>query len=257
MKEKEKALRYPVVEILHTFQGEGIHMGKACLLVRLWGCDQGCSWCDTPYSWHPAYRPRGIPRLYPKEIVQILHPYRDRSAFVLLTGGEPTLFNLHPLIETIHRVLDLPVHIETAGHHPLPDNVDWVTLSPKTFPKARPPLLENLKRADEIKVVVSEPEDITRSLPWVRHRRPGVPVWLHPEWSRRHDPKVIHCIVQEAMDHPEFRVGYQIHKLFDVDEYNVLLSAFSLNRPEETCTISTMVSPLGGRSDGKEKDSDV
>ncbi len=233
----EVSVRYPVVEVLHTFQGEGVHAGRSCLLVRLWGCDQRCGWCDTPESWHPDFRPRTIPRMEVSALVDLLRPYASRAAFVLLTGGEPTLFPLDPLIRAVKETLNLPVHLETAGHHPLPSRVDWVTVSPKTFPGARPPRQASMRRADEIKVVVAHPEDVARSLPWVRLRRRGVPVWFHPEWSRREDPAVLQAILRVVQEDPDFRAGYQIHKLYGVDESGVILRASALNRLEGTYTI--------------------
>ena len=49
---------------------------------------------------------------------------------VVITGGEPSLFLTHSLVEALHQAGKF-VAVETNGTHPLPDNVDWVTLSPK------------------------------------------------------------------------------------------------------------------------------
>lgn len=233
--------RFPLVEILHTFQGEGIHSGKSCLLVRLWGCDMGCSWCDTRESWDPAFRSPVIPRLTAEEIAELLLPHRAKSNFVLLTGGEPTLHPLEELVDTVHQVLDLPVHIESAGHHPIPLQVDWITLSPKTFPGAFPALEENIRRADEIKLIITHPRDIQVGLELTVHRKPGAAVWLHPEWSHRKDPHVLEAITRAVLEHPHLRAGYQIHKLFGADQEEVILRG--LNRPEATCTILSGTSP--------------
>lgn len=229
-------MRYPVVEILHTFQGEGVHLGKACLLLRLWGCDQRCSWCDTRESWDPAFRPSHLPRLTAKEIVTLLAPHRERSAFVLLTGGEPTLHPLNELLDAIHGELGLPVHIETAGHHPVPSGVDWITVSPKTFPGALPALPEVIRKAHEIKLIIAEPEDVERGLAVIRERREDAVVWLHPEWSRREDPEILEAIMKAVLRDPDLRAGYQIHKLYGADTVEVILRG-TLNHLDPTCTI--------------------
>jgi len=42
----------PVSEIFGpTIQGEGEHIGRRAVFVRLAGCDSRCSWCDTKYAW--------------------------------------------------------------------------------------------------------------------------------------------------------------------------------------------------------------
>ncbi len=230
----EGRTRYPLVEILHTFQGEGVHLGKSCLLVRLWGCDMGCSWCDTRESWDPAFRPTVIPRLTAEEIVALLEPHAPKSHFVLLTGGEPTLHPLGEFVDAVRRRLGLPVHLETAGHHPLPE-VDWITLSPKVFPGAIPPLPENLHKAHEIKLIVVHPEDVLRGLALLEEVQTAT-IWLHPEWSRRKDPEILEAITRAVLQDPRLRAGYQVHKLFPADHTEVILRG-ALNRPERTCTI--------------------
>jgi 7-carboxy-7-deazaguanine synthase len=54
--EKEKDIisdgtSLPVVEEFYSLQGEGFHTGKAAYFVRLGGCDIGCNWCDSRFSW--------------------------------------------------------------------------------------------------------------------------------------------------------------------------------------------------------------
>ena len=41
----------PLIEKFHSLQGEGFHTGQSAFFVRLAGCNVGCSWCDTKYSW--------------------------------------------------------------------------------------------------------------------------------------------------------------------------------------------------------------
>ena len=70
--------------------------------------------------------------------------------FVVLTGGEPALYVDKAFLDLLHKAGKY-VCIETNGTRLLPDNVDWVTLSPKEdfCPNAE----VVLKKADEVKVV--------------------------------------------------------------------------------------------------------
>ena len=41
----------PLIGKFYTLQGEGYHVGKAAFFIRIGGCDIGCKWCDSKYSW--------------------------------------------------------------------------------------------------------------------------------------------------------------------------------------------------------------
>ena len=57
----------PIVEKFHSLQGEGFYAGQSAFFLRLAGCNVGCSWCDTKYSWDKEKYP-----LTPiKEIIDI------------------------------------------------------------------------------------------------------------------------------------------------------------------------------------------
>ena len=49
----------PLVEEFFSLQGEGYHTGKAAYFIRLGGCDVGCSWCDSRFSWNPEHSSTG------------------------------------------------------------------------------------------------------------------------------------------------------------------------------------------------------
>ncbi|MCK4826819.1 7-carboxy-7-deazaguanine synthase QueE, partial [bacterium] len=53
----ETGKQLPLVEEFYTIQGEGFHTGKAAYFIRIGGCDVGCSWCDTKFSWDPELHP--------------------------------------------------------------------------------------------------------------------------------------------------------------------------------------------------------
>lgn len=207
--------RYTVQEQFMSFQGEGVWTGQAAYFVRLYGCDQRCHFCDSAGTWHPDWIPSRFDRRTAEEIADSI-PTDLPFGFVVLTGGEPTLYRLSALIDAIRDQTQRGVHIETAGHKPIDGNPNWITLSPKPF--AAPPLADNVHRANEFKLIVEHPQSIPEALATIDNRATGAPVWLHPEWSKRHDTDVLRAIVSWVTTHGHpFRAGWQMHKPYAAD----------------------------------------
>ncbi len=114
-----EGLVLPVMEAFYTVQGEGMHAGHPAYFIRLGGCDVGCVWCDVKESWEA----QKWPLMEIEEIVEgaLLHPVR----MVVITGGEPLMYNLNPLTALLKRK-GFTTHIETSGAHPFTGNFDWV-----------------------------------------------------------------------------------------------------------------------------------
>jgi organic radical activating enzyme len=137
-----------------------------------------------------------------------------RPEFVVLTGGEPCIHELAPLLAALAGV-GLKAHLETCGAYPIAPGFAWVTVSPKW---AKPPLAEALARADEVKLIVEAPDSITRWTEAVGGRWPVAHVWLHPEWSRRADPAVLRTITEQVKSvGAPYRAGWQVHKPYAAD----------------------------------------
>lgn len=206
---------YPVNEMFATFQGEGVHMGRAAFFVRLHGCPVHCPWCDSAGTWHKDYVPPGIDSLTAMEIRDAVRA--EEMDVCVITGGEPAVYNLQDLVSALRHV-NIKVHLETSGAFPLRGVVmDWVTLSPK---KWKHPIYETVIQADEFKIIVEEPDDIHfyHGLLLEKGMLPKKPIWLHPEWSHREDPKVLKAIAHAVKaGGPTFRAGWQLHKLYRVD----------------------------------------
>ena len=191
-------------------------MGLPAFFIRLQGCDQKCSWCDSAGTWHKDWidrsRIRKVDELYLSELAS-----HSQSEIVVITGGEPTLWNLEPLVRNL-REKGKRVHLETAGHHDTQAIFDWITLSPKIDQTL--PITSMLQRADEYKCIIAKPEDIEMNLnlvlSWAKQLDKFV--WLHPEWSQRENPNVLRAICEAVSMHKNVRAGYQIHKLYNVDK---------------------------------------
>lgn len=194
----------PLVEDFYTIQGEGFHAGKPAYFIRLGGCDVGCRWCDAKFTWNAKSFP-------PVDIQQII----DRAAAfpaqaIVITGGEPTLYPLGPLTEGL-KAHGLEIFIETSGVNPLSGVIDWVCLSPKM---QQPPLPEVLGRADELKVIIENPDQIV----WAEQNAAQVSsscrLYLQPEWSRY--AEIIPFLVEYAKEHPRWNISIQNHKFMHI-----------------------------------------
>ena len=87
----------PLMEAFYTLQGEGFYKGTAAYFIRLGGCDVGCYWCDVKESWDAS-----LHTLTPIEtIVQKALQY---SKIIIITGGEPLMYNLLVLRSEERRV---------------------------------------------------------------------------------------------------------------------------------------------------------
>ena len=204
---------YTVNESFYTFQGEGVWMGHAAFFIRLQGCDQACVWCDAAGTWHNDHKPTDLWKGDESATADLLHGVPGQ-AIVVITGGEPCLYDLDPLIGQLND-RGRAVHIETAGHRPLPSLPCWVTLSPK--PDGIPPLPESVARANEFKVIVSDRSTLVRGLALIDQRNRNAAVWLHPEWSKHNDPEVLSIITDVVKGNPEYRAGWQMHKCYRAD----------------------------------------
>ncbi len=179
----------PVNEIFYSLQGEGFHTGTPAVFVRLSGCNLRCPFCDTDHS---AHTPMSV-----GEIVAEVTRHSART--VIITGGEPSLYDLSDLVDALH-TSGRRVHIETNGTRPLPAAIDWVTCSPKPGGEVVIP------ECDELKIVFTgqDVEAIADRIP-ARHH------FLQP-CSGTNTSEVIDYI----LTHPRWRLSLQTHKLLSI-----------------------------------------
>jgi len=213
-------MRYAINEHFFTFQGEGSNRGERAYFLRLQGCDLSCGFCDSASTWHPGHRPPDVAKLTAEEIGGLIPADLGDQTLVVITGGEPTLYDLRALLLML-TARKLRPALETAGHHPIVDSDLWwhVCISPK--PKAGKGLSAGVGwLASEWKLIIEEPDDIARGLELVATERRGQePIWLHPEWSQRENPIVLRAIRDAVLADKsgEIRAGYQLHKLYQCD----------------------------------------
>lgn len=120
---------YPVVEIFGpTIQGEGINMGQRTMFVRLAGCDFRCRWCDTPFALDDS----SVNYINAPIIVKKLRTLAPHCSSVTISGGNPCIHNLEPLINELWDA-GYAIQVETQGSiwQDCLANVDIINLSPK------------------------------------------------------------------------------------------------------------------------------
>jgi organic radical activating enzyme len=116
-------LVYKISEIFYSIQGEGLLQGLPMIFIRLSGCNLRCSFCDTKYAFKKRRTTDAA------EILAEIRQYPCKR--VCITGGEPFLQNLSPLVNVL-KEKNYFVCAETNGTlwQKLP--IDWLTVSPKT-----------------------------------------------------------------------------------------------------------------------------
>ncbi|WP_257656429.1 7-carboxy-7-deazaguanine synthase QueE [Parapedobacter lycopersici] len=194
----------PLMEEFYTIQGEGYHTGKAAYFIRLGGCDVGCHWCDVKESWDAELHP-----LTAADTI-IEHAERHPSKAVVVTGGEPLLYNLDYLTWGL-QAAGIKTFIETSGAYPLSGSWDWVCLSPKKF---KAPLPDVIAAAGELKVIIFNKSDFA----WAEQHAALVPpacrLYLQPEWSKA--AEMTPLIVDYVMQHPQWEISLQTHKYLNI-----------------------------------------
>ena len=136
-------MKFPLVEIFASLQGEGRNTGRPCAFVRFAGCNLDCPWCDTDktarFTADAAEIADEVERLGRKSVI--------------LTGGEPTAIDGVEVLVAELKKRGFWIAVETNGTRRAPwlQFVDYVACSPKAeFPERIA-----LARADEVRVVAS------------------------------------------------------------------------------------------------------
>jgi 7-carboxy-7-deazaguanine synthase len=194
----------PLVEEFYSIQGEGAHMGKAAYFIRIGGCDVGCSWCDTKFSWNPELHPL----VDTDEIVQ--HALDAGTKDLVVTGGEPLMYNLTYLTRQL-KEKGFQLYLETSGAWPIQGNFDWICLSPKRNKK---PQEDIFSRANELKVIIQTRNDLS----WAEENASKVSseciLFLQPEWSQF--DHIIGPLVEYVKMNSAWRLSLQAHKYMHI-----------------------------------------
>lgn len=190
---------YPVIEIFTSVQGEGFYAGQTTHVLRLAGCNCHCPFCDTPMDDYTLMAPKWI-------AARLAVLDKDfPTGRLLLTGGEPLVHNLVPLLDTLAGTYDVALEsnglmIEKAveAAPDLMSRFTWVTVSPKG------PIPQEIlqKYADEVKYVIPAFEHLI-------NYDPALIISFQPEFGS--DAAVKRCF-DLLQQYPQARLSVQTHK---------------------------------------------
>ena len=194
---------YRINEIFHSLQGEGFHSGTPAVFVRFSGCNLRCAFCDTQHQ-------NGT-MMSLQEIVNEVNKY-PMAPLLVLTGGEPSLFVDETFVAELKQQTGKKIAIETNGTRLLPNNLDWVTLSPKSAfegGELEPCILTS---CDELKVVYLG-QDLAQYDGIEAKYRFLQPCFCEDEKQRQANMK---SCVEAVMRHPDWRLSLQIHRALGI-----------------------------------------
>jgi|TARA_B110000263_G_scaffold67212_1_gene58169 organic radical activating enzyme len=198
-------LKYPIVEIFYSIQGEGYHSGIPSIFIRFGGCNLRCPWCDTNFDiWEDMSL---------GEIVNKLSKFDcDR---IIFTGGEPALQDLETLSNCL-KPLGYFLSIETNGTIIIPSGIiDWICVSPKDQEYADVKIRQ--QTGDELKVVyLGQPLEMYDEL------REGFDYHLlQPCYDENKDVEWngnnFKSTVEAVKNNPGWHLSLQTHKWLGVD----------------------------------------
>jgi len=206
---------YKVKEIYYTLQGEGYHAGRPAIFCRFSGCNLWsgreedreqaiCSFCDTDF-WGMDGERGG--RYEVDDLIAVydaLWPQAKDHKFIVFTGGEPALQLDKTLIDACQRA-GYEVAIETNGTLELPENIDWVCVSPKAGTSLK------ITSGDELKVVYPQMGIFLEDYKEAAFSY----FFLQPMDNASIDENTIECIAY-CKENPKWRLSIQSHKYLKI-----------------------------------------
>jgi 7-carboxy-7-deazaguanine synthase len=164
----------------------------------------GCHWCDVKESWDAELHP------LTKADQIVYNASQFPSKAVVITGGEPLIYNLDYLTAQLH-TSGIQTFIETSGAYPLSGHWDWICLSPKKF---KAPMQQVADAANELKVIIFNKSDFAFAEEHALRVSAGCKLYLQPEWSR--SKEMTPLIVDYVMNNPKWEVSLQTHKYLNI-----------------------------------------
>ena len=199
-------------EIFYSLQGEGMNTGRAAVFVRFSGCNLRCPFCDTQHQQGQSYEDDSIVQ----EALGLVRGITAEKHLAIFTGGEPSLQLDSELVEKFHAA-GFKVAVETNGTRPLPNNVDFVTISPKDdfLPEQERKPLEGLinRIPSELKVVYNGKNNIKN---WERF--PALAYYLQPcdTGDAEKNAEIIRKSIEFIKANPKWRLSLQTQKILDI-----------------------------------------
>ena len=207
---------YKVKEIYYTLQGEGFHTGRPAVFCRFSGCNLWtgresdrdkaiCKFCDTDFWGTDGKNGGKYTAATLAMMIGSLWPSKDVNPFVVCTGGEPALQMDDQLIKIFHQNR-FEIAIETNGTISLPNEIDWVCVSPKADTEIV------VKSGDELKLVYPQNENTPESYQHLNFKH----FYIQPLDDQNQNRNIVNSI-EFCLKNPFWKMSTQTHKYLNID----------------------------------------
>lgn len=210
--------------MFYSLQGEGAQAGRPAIFCRFTGCNLWtgkekhrkqaiCNFCDTDFLGTDGHN--GGQFASEQELVSkvlSLWPNDSSPAYIIFTGGEPGLQLTQALVDEFKKH-DVVLAIETNGTVLLPDNLDWICLSPK----GKSDVI--LTQCDELKLVFPQEEAMPERFAHIKANFR----YLSPKNPFDQDNIIVGKnpftaqSIQYCLDNPSWRLCLQTHKILGIE----------------------------------------
>ncbi|WP_371185283.1 7-carboxy-7-deazaguanine synthase QueE [Thalassotalea maritima] len=220
---------YKINELFETIQGEGSFTGQPSIFIRLQGCPVGCSWCDTKHTWeidldkqvsaqtvlNKSSETEEWVAMTSEDILQTVQDQGYHARHIVITGGEPAMYDLTPLCTLFERQ-GYSTQIETSGTFEInTTDACWVTVSPKVNMRGGYEVLASaMQRANEIKHPVATEQHVNDLKALIKeHNVENTQVYLQPISQKERATKLAidTCIANN------WRLSIQVHKYIGIE----------------------------------------
>lgn len=207
---------YSVKEIFYTLQGEGANAGTPAVFCRFAGCNlwsgreadrasAQCQFCDTDFVGTDG--DGGGKFATASDLARACQQActaENGPSLVVLTGGEPMLQVDQDLIDALH-AHGFSIAIETNGTLPVPEDIDWICVSPK----AGATLVQ--MSGNELKLVYPQPELLPERVRALDFDHFFLQPMDGPDQAANTEAAMRYC-----MAHPPWRLSVQTHKVLGI-----------------------------------------
>lgn len=214
-------MTYSVKELFYTLQGEGAQTGRAAVFCRFSGCNLWsglerdrqktvCPFCDTDFVGTDG-EGGGKFKSAPELAAAIVKTWPQTSKnnqqivpYVVFTGGEPLLQLDGELINELHEA-GFEVGVESNGTIAAPPGIDWLCVSPKKADDLQQ------RSGQELKLLYPLPD-----LPPERFETLDFEHFFLQAVDGSKAEENLAALVSYCLEHPQWRVSLQTHKLLDL-----------------------------------------
>ena len=210
-------MSYSIKTFYYTLQGEGFQTGRPAVFCRFSGCNLWsglgkdrknaiCNFCDTEFVGTDGLNGGKYPTA--ESVAEKAHSLwpagMEGIPYVVCTGGEPLLQLDSKLIHSFHEN-GFEIGIETNGTLPVPDELDWVCVSPKSG------AVLIVEKGDELKIVYPQ-----NGLDPSDYEGLNFDHFSLQPMDGLNIQQTTHETLDYCMNHPQWNLSLQIHKLLNI-----------------------------------------